>query len=167
MSDNQVNIEVKEMPELNTAYIRNVGPFKGDTKLFENLFNKLMSWAGPRNLLRFPETLCISAYHDDPNTTDPEKLRLSVCITVPEGTEVDGEIGLMTIPGGKFAVARFELKDDECENAWNSVIGGWLPDSGYKIDERLCYEIYRNNPKEHPEGKCIMDIVIPVTAKEK
>ncbi len=165
MPDNHGNIKVKNMPELNTAYIRHVGQYKGDAKLFENLFGKLMSWAGPKNLLCFPETQCISVYHDDPNTTDPSKLRLSVCITVPEGTEVDGEIGQMTIPGGKFAVARFELKDNEYENAWNSVIGGWLPDSGYQFDNRLCYEIYHNNPKEHPEGKCIVDIVIPVTAK--
>jgi AraC family transcriptional regulator len=73
------------MPELNTAYIRHVSQYKGNAKLFESLFSKLMTWAGPKNLLCFPETQCISVYHND--------------------------------------------------------------------------------PKEHPEGKCIVDIVVPITAK--
>jgi len=52
----QTNVEVKDMPELHVAYIRHIGPYKGDQELFGRLFNKLMSWAGPRGLLRFPET---------------------------------------------------------------------------------------------------------------
>jgi len=52
-----VKIEVKEMPELNVAYIQHIGPYKGDTKLFAGLFGKLMGWAGPRGLLTSPETM--------------------------------------------------------------------------------------------------------------
>ena len=68
----------------------------------------------------------------------------------------------MAIPGGKFAVARFELAADEYEDAWNMIFGDWLPGSGYQPDDRLCYELSYNNPKEHPEGKHIVDICIPV-----
>ena len=42
------------------------------------------------------------------------------------------------------------------------VFGGWLPESGYQPDDRLCYEIYQNDPKEHPEGIHIVDICVPV-----
>jgi len=48
------------------------------------------------------------------------------------------------------------------EEAWNMVFGGWLPESGYQPDDRLCYEIYQNDPKEHPEGIHIVDICVPV-----
>jgi AraC family transcriptional regulator len=41
-------------------------------------------------------------------------------------------------------------------------MGDWLPDSGYQPDDRPCYELYHNDPKEHPENKCIVDICIPV-----
>ncbi|MBU1950672.1 MAG: AraC family transcriptional regulator [Candidatus Eisenbacteria bacterium] len=160
MTDAQV--EVKEMPELHVAYVRHVGPYAGDAKLFEGLFNKLMSWAGPRGLLRFPGTQVICVYHDDPKITEEDKLRTSACITVPKGTPVDGEIGEMDIPGGQFAVARFELSSNEYAAAWNAVMGGWLPESGYQPDDRLCYEQYLNDPKTHPEGKCIVNICIPV-----
>jgi len=160
---NQIKVEVKEMPELHVAYVRHIGPYKGDSKLFEKLFEKLMKWAGPRGLLRFPETKVLAVYHDDPKITDEDKLRTSACITIPKDTPVEGEIGKMAIPGGKFAVARFELAgSEEYEEAWNIVFGGWLPESGYQPGDRLCYELYQNDPKEHPEGIHIVDICIPV-----
>lgn len=158
-----VHIEVKEMPELHVAYLRHTGPYKGDGALFEELFNNLMKWAGPRNLLRFPETKCLSVYHDDPEITDEDKLRLSVCLTVDKDTPVDGEIGKMTLTAGKFAVGSFELSGSGgYEQAWNMMMAGWLPDSGYQPDDRLCYEIYKNDPKSHPEGKHLVDICIPI-----
>jgi len=157
-----VTIEVKSMPELHVAYVRHIGPYAGNPELFEDLFTRLMAWAGPRDLLKFPETQVICVYHDDPKITEEEKLRTSACITVPKDTSVDGEIGSMTIPGGKFAVGRFELANDEYEDAWNIVFGTWLPESGYQPDDRLCYELYQNDPKDHPENKCIVDICIPV-----
>ena len=160
----QIQVEVKEMPELNVAYVRHIGPYKGDWKLFENLFDQLMKWAGPRGLLRFPQTQVLSVYHDDPKITEEDKLRTSACITVPEDAQVDGAVGKMTIPGGQFAVARFEIAQDEFENAWNMLMGGWMPESGYQPDDRLCYELNHNDPKEHPEHKHIVDICVPVKA---
>ncbi|MCP4692090.1 MAG: AraC family transcriptional regulator [Desulfobacterales bacterium] len=158
----QVEVEVKEMSEMNVAYVRHIGPYKGDGALFKGMFDKLTRWAGPRDLLRFPETRMLSVYHDDPEITDEEKLRTSVCITIPGDADVDGEIGKMTVPGGKFAVARFEISSDEFEAAWGAVMGGWMPESGYQPDDRLCYELCHNNPDEHPEKKHIVDICVPV-----
>ena len=164
MNENKaVQVEVKDMPEFHVAYIRHIGPYKGDSELFGGLFDRLMKWAGPRDLLRFPGTQGMSVYHDDPKVTDEDKLRTSVCITVPEGTPVDGEVGKMTVPGGKFAVARFELAgSDEYEKAWNVVFRDWLPESGYQPDDRPCVEIYHNDPNTHPQGLHIVDICLPV-----
>ncbi|PID75598.1 MAG: AraC family transcriptional regulator [Deltaproteobacteria bacterium] len=158
-----VAVEVKYMPEPYVAYIRRIGPYKGDSELFETLFTRLMNWAGARRLLQFPETVVMSVYHDSPQITEEDKLRTSVCITVPAETPVAGEIGKMKLPGGEFAVAGFELSgSEEYEEAWNFIFRNWLPESGYQPDDRLCYEIYRNSPKEHPEGIHIVDICIPI-----
>ncbi len=161
-SKNEVKVEVREMPEMHVAYVRHIGPYKGDSALFESLFGKLCSWAGPRGLIRPPQTKFMSLYYDDPGITEEAKLRLDVCITVPEDVSVEGDIGKMTVPGGKYAVGHFELLSHEYENAWTAIMGGWLPESGYQCDDRPCYELYLNDPKEHPEGKCIVDIHVPV-----
>ena len=155
-------IEVKEMPELHVAYVRHIGPYKGDAEMFGGLFQKLMTWAGPRGLLRFPDTQVLCVYYDDPDITAEEKLRVDACITVPEDAAVDGEVGKMTIPGGQFAVGRFELGPNDYEEAWTTVMGGWLPQSGYQPDDRPCYELFQNDAEQHPEKKHIVDICIPV-----
>ena len=159
---NQISVEVKEMPELHVAYLRHIGPYKGDGELFGRLIGKLMKWAGARGLINFPETQLLVVYHDDPKVTDENKLRTSVCLTVPKGTTVDGEFGAMTVQGGAYAVAGFELANDEFQQAWDTVYGAWLPDSGYQPDNHPCLEIYHNDPKEHPENKHIVDICVPV-----
>ena len=158
----QTNVEVKDIPEMHVAYVRHIGPYKGDSALFGRLFGKLMAWAGPRGLLNFPETKMLSVYHDSLDITDESKLRTDVCITVPENTEVDGEIGKGTIPGGKYAVGHFEISVAQYEDAWNTIFGGWLPQSGYQCLGSPCYELYYNNPEQHPEHKQILDICVPV-----
>ena len=54
----QAKVKVEDLSDMHVAYVRHVGPYKGDEKLFENLFSKLMKWAGPRDLLHFPDTKC-------------------------------------------------------------------------------------------------------------
>lgn len=164
MKDNQLQaqVEVRDMPDIPVAYIRHIGPYKGDMELFGRLFGSLMKWAGPRGLLQFPGTKVIAIYHDDPEITDESKLRTDACITVSADIQPEGEIGRETIPAGRYAVAHFEINVDQYQDAWTAVCGGWLPESGYQPGEGLCYEVYHNDPKEHPQGKHIVDICIPV-----
>jgi AraC family transcriptional regulator len=152
------SIEVKELPELHVAYVRHIGPYNG----VGEAFGRLMRWAGPRGLLRFPETKSLAVYRDSPEVTEADKLRSDACITVPEGTKVDGEVGLLRIPGGKFAVGRFEIAANEFGEAWNVLMGGWLPGSGYQPDDRMCYEVYLNDHEQHPQRKFVIDICEPV-----
>lgn len=156
------NVEVKDVPEMHIAYIRYIGPYAGDVELFGDLFNRLFTWAGPRGLLNFPETKILSIYHDNPEITDESKLRTDVCITVPADTKVDGEVGKSVIPAGKYAIAHFEINPDQYGDAWNTLYGGWLPESGYQPDDRPCFEMCIGDPKQHPEGKHVVDIYAPV-----
>ena len=156
-----VKVEVKELPEMPVAYVRHIGPYKGDERLFKSLFGKLFKWAGPRGLIH-SGALVLCVYHDDPAVTDEQKLRVSVCITVPADTKVEGGIGKMVLPAGKYAMGRFELSSEEYGGAWDFMCGQWLPESGYQPDDKLCFEICRNDPEEHPQKKHIVDICIPV-----
>jgi AraC family transcriptional regulator len=152
------SVEVKQMPEWNVVYARHIGAYNKIGGAFERVFK----WAGPRGLVRFPETKSLAVYHDSPEVTDPSKLRSDACLTVPPGTKVDGEIGTMKIPGGLFAVAHVEIEVTQFGEAWDKLIGEWMPKSGYQPDDRLCYEVYLNDPDAHPEKKWIVDICEPV-----
>ena len=151
------SVKVKELPTLTVAYARHVGAYNQINEAFVRLYR----WAGPRGLLA-ENTQHLATYHDDPDVTPTDKLRSSACISVPQGTKVDGDIGLMTIQGGTFAVGYFEIAEEQFGDAWNALMGEWLPSSGYQPDDRMCYELYLNDPDKHPEKKFIVDICEPV-----
>ena len=153
------SVEVTELPKMTVAYIRHIGPYKGDAKLFEKLWGKLCAWAGANDLMRQPDLKFLTVYHDDLKITDEEKLRMSVCISVPPDTKVDGEFGKMEMEGGKYVIARFDLNADEFMEAWDWVYGHWLPISGYQPDDRPCFELYPEEPKD---GNYLVDICVPI-----
>lgn len=153
------SVEVKEFPKMTVAYIRHTGPYQGDDKLFEGIWNRLFAWAGPRGLIGGKDFRSLVIYHDDPNVTIGDKLRMSVCITVPEDTKVDGEIGKMEIPRARYMIARFVLTAQDFQEAWDWVYGQWFPTSGYQPDDKPCFEMYPEEPKD---GKFTVDICIPV-----
>lgn len=157
-----LGIEVTVISQMTVAYIRVIGTFNGEKEVFQKAIARLLRWTEIRDLIHFPETKILSLYHDHPDVTDDANLRTSLCITVPEHTRVSGEIGKMMIPGGKYVVAHFIIGAEEFKPAWDFIWGEWLPESGYQPDERPCFEVYMNNPDEHPEHKTIVDIYVPV-----
>lgn len=155
------SISVSELGEMTLAYVRYIGPYKGNSDLFQRLNQQLMSWAYPRGLVNYPETKNITVYHDDPGITEEDKLRISVGITVPGDTEVSGQIGKMTLAKGQYVMARFEIGVTQFQDAWNCLCG-WFSTSGYQPADGPSFEIYYNDPREHPEHKFILDICMPV-----
>ena len=154
------SIRVDELPAFTVAYVRHVGPYAGDEGLFARLFGRLGQWAGPRGLIG-ADTRWLAIYHDDPEITPPEKLRVSACLSVPAGTQGERDVSVMEIPGGRSAVARFSLGKNEYAAAWNWLMGEWLPASGFQPDDRPCYEVYRSEPQDPVQ---LVDIVQPVKA---
>jgi len=153
---------VKKLPERHVACLRHVGPYNRIGEAIERIF----SWAGPKGLIRFPETQCLAVYHDCPESVSEAELRSDACITVPKGTKVDGDVGTMRIPGGLFAVAHVEIDPSEYGEAWDRLVGEWMPENGYASDDgRLCYELYLNDPEQHPEKKHLVDLCEPIVAK--
>lgn len=158
---NGMKVVIKDLPDKTLAYIRHIGPYKGDSKLFANLFEKLCCWAGPRDLLA-KDTVCYCIYYDGPEVTDESKLRIDVCIDLPNGSEVSGEIGKQEIKGGKYAVARCMIRDPkEYEKYWTELYTEWLPSSGFQPDNKPPFEMYPPDCKKE-NSTMVVDICIPV-----
>lgn len=151
--------EVRNQPEMKVIYARHKGSFHtiGDA------FERLMQWSGPRGLLG-PAMQTLAVYHDDPEVAADENLLVSdACLVVPQEVKTDGEIGSYTVTGGKYAVGRFEVGMDEFGHAWSSMCR-MVGENGLKTAEgRHFYEIYLNDPQQHPEHKFVIEICIPVT----
>ena len=153
----ETKIIVKEMPEMQVIYCRHTGAYDQ----IKQAYGKLMQFAGPRGLLNSPDTKTLTVYHDDPSITEIEKVRQSACLVITQDVKTEGEIGKMTIPGGKFAVGHFEISVNEFEQAWNTMCV-WFTESGYEPGEGNPYELYYSDCDQNPEHKFILDICIPV-----
>lgn len=154
-------IRVADLPAFTVAYVRHVGPYAGKGEVFEGMFGRLGQWAGPRGLIG-PDTRWMAIYHDDPDVTPEEKLRVSACLSVPPGTAGVRDVSVMEIPAGKCAVGRFTIREQaDYAAVWDWLMGEWLPQSGWQPDDRPCYERYLSPPGA-PES--IVELVQPVKA---
>lgn len=149
--------EVKVIEELQLAYISHVGKMD----LIGNILNRLVRWAAPKGLMAQENLRLLTIYHDSPKITDPNHLRMSACIVLNSPVKVDGEVGLRTIESCTCIVSRFEILPFEFQQAWESSFV-WMNENGYKKADKDPFEIYYNNPEDHPEGKCIVDLCIPI-----
>lgn len=149
-------IEIKQMPELHLIYCRHMGAFNKIGQAYEKLYR----WAGPRGLVT-PASKTVTVYHDDPAITSIDKVRQDASLIVEGDVKVEGEIGKSTIPGGRYAVGHFEIRETEFEQAWNTMCS-WLTESGYQPGDGPTYEYYHNDYNEHPEHKFVVDICLPV-----
>ena len=154
-------VTVEEIPSLHVAYVRHTGRYQGLGEVFADLFTRLMTWAQPRGLVS-AESRLLAVYHDNPSITEDDRLRVSVCITVPPDTETFGEVGQMDIDGGTYAVGHYELGEKDYPEAWYALAGGWLPDSGYEPDDRHPYERYFIGREATDPNKQLVDICLPV-----
>lgn len=152
-------VTIERMDKTRIAYIRYVGPYAGDAKLFEGLFGRLCAWAGPRGV-DMGTTYIV--YHDAPGVTDEQKLRLDVCVPIAGNVAVSGEVCETTLDGGTYAVGHFVLGTDEYSAAWAYMYSDWLPGSGYRPADAVSFERYGGSCGG--DGRMPVDICVPVEA---
>ena len=148
--------EVKVLEEFQLAYMSHVG-----MDLIGNTFSQLIRWATPKGLMSQENLRLMTIYHDSPKITDPNHVRMSACIVLNNPTKVDSEVGLRSMESTKCIVSRFEITPYEFQQAWESNFV-WMNEHGYKKASMDPFEIYYNNAEEHPEGKFIVDMCIPI-----
>lgn len=134
-----MKIELRTLPDTRLAYMRHTGPYgsPGITQLWP----RFTAWCRQQGLLQ-PGRPVVGISQDSPDLTAPEKCRYDACIAVDASFRAEGEVGVQTLVGGRFACARFVGTALDIHDAWMAMYGQWLPDSGYQADDRPCLELY-------------------------
>lgn len=150
------NISLKELPAFELAFVTHIG-----TADMEHHFDTILKWARPKGLLHKPNMSLVRVYHDSMKITQPEKIRTSAGISLEHPVQVGGEVGLMHIDRGNYVVGNFEIPPEDLGKAWDALLV-WMTEKGYSKSERDPFEIVHNNYRNHPEGKCIVDLCVPI-----
>jgi AraC-type DNA-binding domain-containing proteins len=107
------------------------------------------------------EHICI--YHDDPNVTETDKLRVDVCLAVPQKMEAKGEIGTKQLIGGKYVVYRYQGTYDNLSMVYDTIYSKYLFEKGFKLASQPGFEKYLNDPDCTTPEKLQTEIYIPIT----
>lgn len=153
---NLKQVTIQEMPESKAATVRCLGMFPESCA---NGFVELLSWAKQKTIIGPGKLLAL--YWDNPDITPIEKCRFDCCLSLSNDIEPSDPVFIQKIGGEIWAFCRFEVGSDGFRKAWEEAFQ-WLVESGYECRPLPCYEIYHNNGQEHPEGKWIIDIAIPL-----
>lgn len=157
-------IKIVNMEEKQAIYIRHTGTYEALEKKYADMAQRLFEAASEQQLLVADKNWVLSIYHDNPEFSEESQFRTSLCLTVPEGIEIqeEGILGKMTLEGGLYAVGHFEIPREAYSDAWNYMYEKWFTCSGYVPRNSYPFEVYLNHPNEEPNAIHKVDIYIPI-----
>ena len=150
--------EIREREDVKVLYVRRVGKYSQSAG---EAWPAVCAYAGPRGLLN-ERTEFIGISHDDPGITPEDKLRYDACVTIQGDAQPEGEVGVQTLAGGKFAVFTHRGPYDGLNNTYQQIYGQWLPESGVQLREQSCFEKYLNDCTSTPPEDLLTEIFIPI-----
>jgi AraC family transcriptional regulator len=151
--------KIKEIKAMKVIYIQSVGEYGGEK--MDETWKKLFDFVKKNKLFSFGMD-CIGVGHDDPNITEPSKCRYDACLTIKKEVKPEGEVGVKTIEGGKFAIFRHAGSYDELGNVYNEIYHNWIPENKIELRDVPNFEIYVNNPNRTKPENLKTDIYVPI-----
>ncbi len=152
-------VEVRVLPPLHVAFATTIRGY--DAREIGKAWKRLAAWAATHGQIS-RETVFLGMSFDNPDITPAGKCRYCACLTVKPETLPGRGIGLMTVPGGRHAVLRFQGREREIRRAYSWLFGVWLPASGYEPADAPSHEIYPNPLEGRRGGIYRMEICLPL-----
>lgn len=156
-TDMNLNPEIRQIHEMKVIYITAIGDYNN----VGPAWGRLCEFAGRRGLFN-KNTLMFGLSHDDPDVTETSKLRYDACIAVDGDIEPDGEIGVKSAGGGKYAVFVHQGPYSDLNKSYNDIFRNWLPASDCELGDSPPLEIYLNDPDKVKPEEVLTEICIPV-----
>jgi len=150
------DVTLRTEPARRLAAVPHTGPYSEIGRAFEQ-FSALVA---ARNL--WPDLgVMIGVYLDMPGTVPDAELR-SLAGADYQGAEIPDGLQGFDISGGRVAVLTFKGPYAELPAAYDSLFGGWLPQSGEEPADAPCYEIYLNDPRRTAPEDLLTEIILPL-----
>jgi AraC family transcriptional regulator len=140
-------------------FVRKTGPY---SKASSAAFGALMHFAYQNKLIN-KSTQMIGISHDSPDITDADKLRYDACLTLDQPIEPQGEFGLQTIAGGRYACFVHKGPYEAFGETYRLIFGQWLAQSGKRLRDVPAFERYLNrDPGRTKPENLRTEIYIPL-----
>lgn len=155
-----MEVNIVQLPAVRVAYQRYIGPYGPGVTEFWRV--KVAPWMQAHGL---QDQICYGIGHDDPSVTAAGKCRYDACVTILGDFVPGSQANVKTLPGGAYAVAKFNGLVTAVNDAWMELIREHLPASGMQCDDRPCFEQFSANSALDPQtGMFSCLLCIPVKA---
>ncbi len=150
--------KIVDRPEKQALFVRRTGAYSESASA---AWEAVCRFAFSRRLVP-PDREFIGISHDDPQITAQEKLRYDACITVSQPVKPEGEVGVQSIAGGRYAVFLHKGPYEGLLNTYRFIFGEWLPGSGEELRDVPSFELYLNTPERTRPENLRTEIYIPL-----
>ncbi len=151
--------KIRQLESQTVLFVRKTGIY---SQAASDAFGALMGFAYSHKLMK-KETKVIGISHDSPDIADGSKLRYDACITVPDETTPEGEIGKQTIAGGKYAIFLHKGPYENFNQTYDAIYKDWLPNSGMELRNIPTFEQYLNrDPRRTKPENLKTEIYVPI-----
>ena len=149
-----MDVNIRNQPELRVAGIRHIGPYHEIGREFCRL--GVISGRPPAG------AQMIAIFHDDPETTPPDRLRSDAAMTLPAGAHTPNGLIEQRIPAGRYATVVHKGPYEELPKVWAQLKKEWLPASGHHAGHPG-YEVYLNDPTKTAKPELLTEIFLRLT----
>ncbi len=157
--DHMVKPEIRTLSPQKVLFVRKTGPY---AKAGAEAWRALMPYAYSRRMIS-KETKAIGISHDSPDITPEEKIRYDACITVKGPVKPEGEFGVQTIAGGRYAVFLHKGPYKNFTRTYDYIMAQWYPESGETFRDLPCFEVYLNRDPQHTKPENLRtEIYLPI-----
>lgn len=156
----ELEIRIERIEPTTVACVRHVGPYSE----VGGAWKALMKWGWAKMLFGSPKTFGLS--HDDPDVTEPERLRYDACMAVAPGTRTRGRVELRDLPGGAFAVTLhrgdYGSIGDTYARLFAQVVTRGVDGRSWSLGDPPAREVYLNDPRRTKPADLRTEIWMPV-----
>ncbi len=141
-------IAIRDEAERRVVSMRHVGPYEEVSRTWE----RLAAWLVERAPAGAALPPMFGLVPDDPQITEPARLRYDACFACEPPAEAlgDAPITFTTIPAGRYAVALHRGPYDRLADTYLGLIGGWFPTTDHAMAAEPVVERYLNSPHDTP-----------------
>ncbi|WP_299367393.1 GyrI-like domain-containing protein [Winogradskyella sp.] len=120
-------------------------------------------WAEVKSQKLFTKGIqMIGIPHDDPNVTEPDKIRYDACLIIHKDAKPNGDVGVKTLKGGKYAMFLYQGSYKHFAQAYDYMFNEWLLNTEYEVRDVPCRERYISHPDRVAEEKLKTEFYIPI-----
>ena len=151
-----MKVITRKIKPMRVAYLRHIGPYAETRQTWREVFARLSADRQIRRRSKF-----IGMGHDNPSITPAAELRYDACVTVDEGYAPKQPVGVQTIAGGDYAVAK-NCPVGKIRDAYLFLFGKWLARSSRELRPAPSFIVWVDTCKAVASGKWRVDVYVPL-----